>query len=149
MEKRLTAMLAADVVGYSALMDHNRDGTLAALKVFREDIFAPKLASHHGRLVKSLGDGWIAEFHSASDAAAFAIAIQIAEKPEGIRVRIGIHTGEVVTEGEDVFGDGINVAARLEALAEPGQILISDIGIHSSDIPRVAFEAAAMSRKES
>jgi len=133
MEKRLAAVLAADVAGYSALMDQDRDGTLAALRAFREDHLMPALAIHEGRLIKSMGDGWIVEFRSASAAAECAITIQTADRPQEIQVRIGIHTGEVVTEGDDIFGDGINVAARLEALAEPGQILLSDTAHNSLD----------------
>ncbi len=133
MEKRLAAVLAADVAGYSALMDQDRDGTLKALKAFREDHLMPALAIHEGRLIKSMGDGWIAEFRSASAATECAIAVQTADRPQEIQVRIGIHTGEVVSEGDDIFGDGINIAARLEALAEPGQILLSDTAHNSLD----------------
>lgn len=133
MEKRLTAVLAADVVGYSALMDQNRDGALKALNAFREEALMPALAAHDGRLIKSMGDGWIAEFQSASSAADCAIAIQTAIKSAEIQLRIGIHTGEVVSEGDDIFGDGINIAARLEALADPGQILVSDTAHNSLD----------------
>ncbi len=133
MERRLTTVLAADVVGYSALMDQDRQATLAALKTFRENTLLPLLDANQGTLIKSMGDGWIAEFPSTSDASDCAIALQSCQKPGNLRLRIGIHTGEVVTEGEDIFGDGINVAARLEALAEPDQILISDISHHSLD----------------
>lgn len=133
MEKRLVAVLAADVVGYSALMDHNRDQTLKALKTFREETLMPTLAEHGGRLIKSMGDGWIVEFRSASNAAECAISVQSAEKPADIQLRIGVHTGEVITDSEDIFGDGINIAARLEALAEPGQILLSDTAHNSLD----------------
>ncbi len=133
MEKRLAAVLAADVAGYSALMDQDRDGTLKALKAFREDHLIPALAAHDGRLIKSMGDGWIVEFRSASAATECAIAVQIADRPQEIQIRIGIHTGEVVSEGDDIFGDGINIAARLEAIAEPGQILLSDTAHNSLD----------------
>ncbi|MEW9922444.1 adenylate/guanylate cyclase domain-containing protein [Marimonas sp. MJW-29] len=133
MEKRLAAVLAADVVGYSALMDHNRDQTLKALKTFREETLMPALAKHGGRLIKSMGDGWIVEFRSATNAAECAISIQSNEKRADIQLRIGVHTGEVITDGDDIFGDGINIAARLEALAEPGQILLSDTAHNSLD----------------
>jgi TolB-like protein len=123
----------ADIVGYSALMDRNREGTIASLRSFREDTLQTLLADHGGKLIKSMGDGWIAEFKSTSDAADCAIAIQSARKPGGFRLRIGIHTGEVVTDGDDIFGDGINIAARLEALAEPDQVLISDTSHNSLD----------------
>jgi TolB-like protein/Tfp pilus assembly protein PilF len=114
-------------------MDHDRGGTIAALKSFREETFMSILVAHNGTLIKSMGDGWIVEFSSTSDAADCAIAIQSARKSNSIRLRIGIHTGEVVTDGDDIFGDGINVAARLEALAEPDQILISDTSHNSLD----------------
>ena len=133
MGRRLTTVLAADIVGYSALMDHDRTGTIAALKTFREDLFLPILADHNGTLIKSMGDGWIVEFASPSEAAACAIAIQSSQKPEQINLRIGVHTGEVVTDDDDIFGDGINVAARLEALAQPGQVLFSDTSHNSLD----------------
>jgi adenylate cyclase len=133
MQRRLTTVLAADVVEYSAMMDHDRDGTLSALRTFREDTLKPALARHKGRLIKNMGDGWIAEFQSISDAVDCAIAVQTAGKPGNIRLRMGIHTGEVITDGEDILGDGINIAARLEALAEPEQILISDTAHNSLD----------------
>ncbi|WP_170408905.1 adenylate/guanylate cyclase domain-containing protein [Ruegeria arenilitoris] len=133
MDRRLTTVLAADIVGYSALMDHDREGTISALRSFREDTLQLMLKAHGGTMIKSLGDGWIAEFKSTSDAADCAIAIQSAQKPDNIKLRIGIHTGEVVTEGDDIFGDGINVAARLEAMAKPGQVLISDTSHNSLD----------------
>ncbi len=133
MDSRLTTVLAADVVGYSALMDRDRQGTFVALMSFREDTLQPLLTAHKGKLIKSMGDGWIVEFQSTSNAADFAIAVQSSLKPDGIRLRIGIHTGEVVTDGDDIFGDGINVAARLEALAEPDQILMSDTSHNSLD----------------
>ena len=133
MEKRLAAVLAADVVGYSALMDHHRDQTLKALKTFRELTLTPALAEHGGRLIKSMGDGWIVEFRSATNAAECAISIQSVEKPTDIQLRIGVHIGEVISEGEDIFGDGINISARLEALAEPGQVLLSDTAHNSLD----------------
>lgn len=133
MDRRLTTVLAADIVGYSALMDQDRAGTLAALKSFREETLLPILAAHNGSLIKSMGDGWIVEFRSTSEAADCAIAVQSAQKPGGIRLRIGIHTGEVVTDGDDIFGDGINIASRLEALAKPDQVLISDTSHYSLD----------------
>ncbi|WP_367648758.1 adenylate/guanylate cyclase domain-containing protein [Ruegeria arenilitoris] len=126
-------MLAADIVGYSALMDRDRGGMIAALKSFREETLQCLLEDHDGTLIKSMGDGWIAEFKSTSDAADCAIAIQSAQKPDGIKLRIGIHTGEVVTDGDDIFGDGINIASRLEALAEPDQVLMSDTSHNSLD----------------
>ena len=134
MQRRLAAILAADVVGYSKVMGEDQAGTLAALRSLRRELFDPSVESNGGRLVKSMGDGYIVEFPSISDAVASAIEVQ-----EGLRdhsiisLRIGIHTGEIVIEDEDLFGDGVNVAARLEALAEPGQVLISDNAYQSLD----------------
>ena len=134
MERRLVAILAADIVGYSQLMGADQSGTLDALRQLRKELFDPIVAGHRGNVVKRLGDGWIVEFHSITDAVACAIAIQ-----DGLlghdttKLRIGIHTGEVVFEADDVFGDGVNVAARLEALADPGQVLISDTAHNGLD----------------
>ena len=133
MERRLTTVMAADIVGYSALVDYDRTGTIGALKAFREETLLPILVDHNGSLIKSMGDGWIVEFPSTSEAAECAIAVQSAQKPGQIKLRIGIHTGEVVTDGDDIFGDGINVASRLEALAQPDQVLISDTSHNSLD----------------
>ncbi len=132
--RRLAAILAADVVSYSRLMGEDQDGTLAALRALRQDLFGPAVRRQRGNLVKSMGDGWIVEFPSISDAVACALEIQAGLVDHArIRLRYGIHTGEVVFEDDDVFGDGVNVAARLEALAEPGQLLISDTAYNSLD----------------
>ncbi|WP_046868391.1 adenylate/guanylate cyclase domain-containing protein [Microvirga massiliensis] len=132
-ERRLAAILAADVVGYSRLVEQDEAGTLAALKVLRREVIDPLLAEHHGRIVKLMGDGAIAEFGSVVDAVLCAVAVQkgVAERqadvpPERrIVFRIGINLGDVVVEGKDLLGDGVNVAARLEQLCEPGGVLIS------------------------
>lgn len=134
MQRRLAAILAADVVGYSKLMGEDQERTLDALRALRKDLFGPIVTGHKGEVVKSMGDGWIVEFASVSDAVNCAIKIQSGLKTHAIiRLRIGIHIGEVVFEEEDIFGDGVNVAARLEALADPGGVLISDTAYHSLD----------------
>ncbi|MEE9210059.1 MAG: adenylate/guanylate cyclase domain-containing protein, partial [Kiloniellales bacterium] len=133
MERRLAAILAADVVGYSRLMGEDEAGTLARLQAHREALIDPKIAEHHGRLVKLMGDGALVEFASVVDAVECAVEIQraMAGRQEGvpqdkrIEFRIGINIGDVIVEGEDIYGDGVNVAARLEGLAEPGGICIS------------------------
>jgi len=133
-ERRLAAILAADVVGYSRLMGEDEAGTLDALKALRKELVAPEIAKHKGRIVKLMGDGLLAEFGSVVEAVECAVAIQAAmprrnagRPPErGIQLRIGINLGDVIVEGRDIYGDGVNVAARLEALAEPGGICIAD-----------------------
>jgi adenylate cyclase len=132
-ERRLTAILAADVVGYSRLMSQDEAGTLASLKGHLFELIHGKIAEHHGRLVKLTGDGMLVEFGSVVNAVACAADIQRGmEKrnttvPEDrrIRFRIGINIGDVIVEGDDLFGDGVNVASRLEGIAEPGGIAIS------------------------
>lgn len=125
--RHLAAILAADVVGYSALMGRDEAGTLAALRHLRGKVMQPALAEHGGRIVKNMGDGWLVEFTSADDAVAFATELQARLSGQAtIRLRIGIHIGDVVHDEDDVFGDGVNVAARLERLAEPGTVVISD-----------------------
>ena len=133
-ERRLSAILAADIVGYSRLMEADEAGTLAAIRTLRQEVLDPLLAEHKGRIVKLMGDGAIVEFASVVDAVACAVALQkevsVNQKdvPPDRRIafRVGINLGDVVVEGDDLFGDGVNIAARLEALAEPGGICISD-----------------------
>jgi TolB-like protein len=132
-QRRLAAILAADVVGYSRLLEQDEAGTLAALKERRRDILNPLVAEHHGRIVKVMGDGVLVEFASAVNAVACAVELQQrigeagAAMPPDRRVllRIGINLGEVVVEGGDIYGDGVNLAARLEEIAEPGSIVLS------------------------
>ncbi len=133
MERRLAAILATDVVGYSRLIGADEEGTIAALKALRSDIIDPKLAEHHGRIVKLMGDGMLAEFASVVDAVRAAVETQqaVAEHnsniPEDKRIefRVGINLGDVVIDGDDIQGDGVNVAARLEGRAEPGGVCVS------------------------
>ena len=133
-ERRLAAILAADVAGSCRLIGIDEEGTLARLKALRRTLFDPKIAEHHGRIVKNTGDGAIAEFGSVVDAVRCADEIQrgIAEQnidvpqDKRIELRIGIHVGDIIIEANDIFGDGVNIAVRLEGIAEPGGISISD-----------------------
>jgi len=133
-ERRLTAILAADVAGYSRLMGANEEGTLAQLKSIRKALVHPTIAAHRGRIVKTTGDGMLVEFASAVDAVRNAVEIQrgMAEQntavPQDQRIefRIGIHVGDVIFDDNDIFGDGVNIAARLEGIAEPGGVCMSD-----------------------
>ena len=133
--RKLAAILAADVVGYSRLMAADEAGTLAALKRHRETVFDPAVAAHNGRIVKLIGDGTMVEFASVVDAVNCALSVQRSSAPPpeqraaqpAIVLRIGINLGDVIMEGEDIYGDGVNIAARLEPLAEPGGICISSI----------------------
>jgi adenylate cyclase len=129
MARRLAAILAADVVGYSKLMAEDEAGTLAALKTHRAELFDPETTKRGGRIVKLMGDGALVEFPSVVDAVKCALAIQraLAGDNDKIKLRIGVNLGDVIIDGEDIYGDGVNVAARLEALAEPGGIAISGI----------------------
>ena len=132
-ERRLAAILAADVAGYSRLIGADEEGTLARLRALRRDLIDTSIAGHRGRIVKTTGDGVLVEFASVLDALRCATEIQtaLAERnavlpaDHRIEFRIGIHQGDVVVEDGDIFGDGVNVAARLEALAEPGGICVS------------------------
>jgi adenylate cyclase len=133
-ERRLAAVLAADVAGYSRLMGRDEERTLANLKSSRKALFDPAIAAHRGRIVKTTGDGMLVEFASAVDAARCAVevqrsmAAQNADVPQDLRIefRIGIHVGDIIIDDNDIFGDGVNIAARLEGIAEPGGICISD-----------------------
>lgn len=134
MERRLAAILAADVVDYTRLMGEDEVRTLSALNKTREELFQPTVSGRNGRIIKRLGDGWIVEFPTVSDAVACAIDVQDGlAGNELIKLRIGIHIGDVTFQDDDIYGDGINIAARLENLAQPGQILISDLVHHSLD----------------
>jgi adenylate cyclase len=133
--RKLAAILAADVVGYSRLMGADETGTLTALKQHRQTVFDPAVSAHNGRIVKLIGDGTIVEFGSVVDAVNCALSVQrssgllpdaSAGQPR-IVLRIGINLGDVIIEGDDIYGDGVNIAARLEPAAEPGGICISSI----------------------
>lgn len=132
-ERRLAAILAADIVGYSRLIEEDEAATLAAIRDLRSRLVDPLLAGHRGRIVKLMGDGAIVEFGSVVDAAACAVAVQKAitegqaQSPPDRRIvfRMGVNLGDVVVDGDDLLGDGVNVAARLDQLAEPGGVLVS------------------------
>ena len=132
-ERRLAAILAADIAGYSRLMGVDEEGTLAALKSYRRELVDPKITEHRGRIVKTTGDGMLVEFVSVVDAVRCAVDIQrgMAERNTGvpqencIQFRVGINVGDIISDNNDIYGDGVNVAARLEALAEPGGIMVS------------------------
>jgi adenylate cyclase len=154
-ERRLAAILAADVVGYSRLMGIDDEDTLARLKSHQRAIFEPKVAEHHGRIVKTTGDGALVEFASVVDAVRCAVEIQrgMAERnadvpPERrIEYRIGINVGDIIIDGSDIFGDGVNVAARLEGLAEPGGIWVSR-AVHEQVRDKLAFGFEDMGERE-
>ena len=147
--RRLAAILAADVAGYSRLMGADEEGTLAALKAIRRELSDPKVKEHRGRIVKTTGDGLLIEFSSVVDAVRCAVEVEQgmaernAEVPEEKRIefRIGINLGDIIRDGRDIFGDGVNIAARLEALAEPGGICVSRVVYDQvRDTLDVAFE---------
>ncbi|MEH2507134.1 class 3 adenylate cyclase [Bradyrhizobium sp. AZCC 1578] len=133
-ERRLAAVLAADVAGYSRLMGTDEEGTLTRLKAVRKAILDPAIASYRGRVVKTTGDGMLIEFASAVDAVRNAVEVQrsMAEQnatvPQDQRIefRIGIHVGDIIFDDNDIFGDGVNITARLEGIAEPGGVCMSD-----------------------
>lgn len=125
--RKLAAVLAADIVGYSRLMGADELRTLAALRKFRAELFGPTVAGQTGKIIKSMGDGWLVIFDSAVDAVGCALQLQgRLSDHEMIKLRIGVHIGDVAQEDEDIFGDAVNVAARLQAIAEPGGVTISD-----------------------
>ena len=132
-QRRLAAILAADVVGYSRLMREDEAGTLAQLRTLRKELLDPKVEEYGGRVVKTTGDGFLIEFSSAVDAVQLAADVQQAIQrrncatPEDRRMelRIGINVGDLIIDGDDLYGDGVNVAARLEGLAEPGGTCIA------------------------
>src|SRR5262249_44300262 len=132
-ERRLAAILAADVAGYSRLMGADEEGTLAALKAYRRDIIDPKITEHRGRIVRIIGDGLLLEFASVIAAVRWSVDVQrmMGERNAGlpqdkrIEYRMGINAGDIIIDGSDIWGDGVNVAARLEALARPGGICVS------------------------
>jgi class 3 adenylate cyclase len=132
-DRRLAAVLAADVAGYSRLMGADEEGTLAALKTIQYELTDPSIAAHRGRVVKTTGDGTLVEFASVVDAVRCAVQVQdaMAERnanvpvDKRIELRIGINVGDILIDGDDIFGDGVNIAARLEALAAPGGICVS------------------------
>lgn len=147
--RRLAAILAADVVGFSRMMEADEAAALARLRAARTEVFEPAFAGHSGRIVKTTGDGFLVEFASAVDAVRCALDVQqaMAARGPGIVFRIGINLGDIVVEGDDIFGDGVNVAARLEPLSPPGGIAIAD-AVHAQIAGRIdtAFAEAGEQR---
>jgi adenylate cyclase len=144
--RRLAAILAAAVVGYSRLMGADEEGTLERLKALRRELLDPKIAEHHGRIVKTTGDGVLAEFPSVVDAVRCAVEVQQAmpDRNSGVaadnrlELRIGVNLGDVIVEGDDLYGDGVNIAARVEALADAGGVLVSNT-VHDQVRDRLPF----------
>ena len=145
-ERRLSAILIADIVGYSRLVGADEAGTLRALNAHRRELIDPTIASHRGRFVRTTGDGLILEFASAVDAVRCAVDVQrgMAERNEivppekRIVYRIGINVGDIVSVGDDIYGDGVNIAARLEAMSEPGGIYVSR-AVRDPVVDKLAF----------
>src|SRR6266705_2866428 len=144
--RRLAAILAADVAGYSRLMGADEEGTLERLKALRHELLDPKIVEHHGRIVKTTGDGTLVEFASVVDAVRCAVEVQ-QTMPERntsvgagnrIELRIGINLGDVIVEGDDIYGDGVNIAARIEDLADPGGVFVSNT-VHDHVRDRLPF----------
>ena len=144
--RRLAAILAADVAGYSRLMGADEEGTLERLKALRRELLDPKIAEHQGRIVKTTGDGMLVEFASVVDAVRCAVAVQQAMPERNtdvaadsrIELRIGINLGDVIVEGDDLYGDGVNIAARIEALADAGGVFVSNT-VHDHVRDRLPF----------
>jgi TolB-like protein/class 3 adenylate cyclase len=153
--RRLAAILAADVAGYSRLMGVDEEGTLAALKAIRRELFDPKVKEHRGRIVKTTGDGLLIEFASVVDAVRCAVEVQreMAERNANvppdrrIEFRMGINVGDIIKDSRDIFGDGVNVAARLEALAEPGGICVSRV-VRDQVRDKLAFSFEDMGERQ-
>jgi class 3 adenylate cyclase len=145
-DRRLAAILAADVANYSRLMGADEEGTLRQLKAHRRELVDPKITEHRGRIVKTTGDGMLVEFVSVVDAVRCAVDVQRgmaernAEVPREKRIefRIGINVGDIISDADDIYGDGVNVAARLEALAEPGGIYVSRV-VHDQVRDKLSF----------
>lgn len=155
MDRKLAAILAADVVGYSRMMETDEQGTFERLRAGRKELFEPEIALHHGRIFKLMGDGLLAEFGSVVDAVECAVSLQrglsernanVAEE-QRVQVRIGINLGEVIIDGDDRYGDGVNIASRLEQLADPGGIWVSAKVAHEVE-KKLAFGFEAMGEQK-
>ncbi|MBS0326322.1 MAG: tetratricopeptide repeat protein [Proteobacteria bacterium] len=153
--RRLAAIVSFDVAGYSRLMGADESGTLASLKAHRRELIDPKIAEHEGRIVKTTGDGLLVEFASVVDAVRCAVEVQrgMAERNAGalpdkrLDFRIGINVGDIIIDGDDIFGDGVNVAARLEALAEPGGICVSRV-VRDQVLDKLSFSFEDLGKQE-
>jgi adenylate cyclase len=145
-DRRLAAIMAADIAAYSRLMGADEEGTLRRLKAHRKELVDAKITEHRGRIVKTTGDGMLVEFVSVVDAVRCAVDIQRgmlerdADLPTDnrIRFRIGINVGDIIIDSGDIFGDGVNVAARLEGLADPGGIMVSSV-VHDQVRDKLSF----------
>ncbi len=150
MKRKLTTIVAMDVVGYSGLMEHDEETTLVQLKQLRRDIVDPAISQHEGRVIKLIGDGTLAEFPSVVGALQCAIDVQSQVgrsdfQEQGLKLRIGMHVGDVLVEGDDIYGDGVNVAARLESITDPGAIVLSkQVHDHIGDRLPVSFVSMGM-----
>src|SRR6516165_5521563 len=146
-DRRLAAIMAGDIAGYSRLMGADEEGTLRQLKSHRKELVDPKITEHRGRIVKTTGDGMLVEFVSVVDAVRCAVDIQramierTAQLPaeKRIKFRVGINVGDIIIDDDDIYGEGVNVAARLEALAEPGGIMVSRV-VHDQVQDKLGFE---------
>src|SRR5437660_9248833 len=154
-QRRLAAIVSADVAGYSRLMGRDDSGTLAGLKAHRRELIDPKIAEYGGRIVKTTGDGLLLEFPSVVDAVRCAVDIQrgMAERNASVPVdyriefRIGINVGDIIIDGDDIFGDGVNVAARLQTLADPGDICVSKV-VRDQVLDKLNFTIEDLGRKQ-
>jgi adenylate cyclase len=160
-KRRLAAIVAADVAGYTRLMEQDEDGTVAAWHGARDDVIDPAISNHEGRIVKHTGDGFLAEFPTVQNAVRCTVAMQKGLLPMPLEFRMGVNIGDIIDDGEDIHGDGVNLAARLEAMAEPGGICVSgdvysqvrrrldlifeDIGEHELSISRPRFMSTRLS----
>src|SRR5262245_59760268 len=146
-DRRLAAILAGDIAGYSRLMGLDEEGTLRQLKAHRKELVDPKITEHRGRIVKTTGDGMLVEFASVVDAVRCAVDIQRGMIVRNVNVapnkriqfRVGINVGDIIIDGDDIYGDGVNVAARLEALADPGGIMVSRV-VHDQVQDKLGFD---------
>jgi adenylate cyclase len=146
-DRRLAAIFAGDIAGYSRLMSIDEEGTLRQLKGHRKELVDPKITEHRGRIVKTTGDGMLVEFASVVDAVRCAVDIQrgMGERnanvpaEKRIQFRIGLNVDDIIIDGDDIYGDGVNVAARLEALADPGGIMVSRV-VHDQVQDKLGFE---------
>ncbi len=153
-DRRLAAIFAGDIAGYSRLMGADEEGTLRQLKAHRRELIDPKITEHRGRIVKTTGDGILVEFFSVVDAVRCAVEIQreMAERNTGvppdkrIELRVGINVGDIIIDGDDIFGDGVNVAARLEGLADPGGIMVSGV-VHDQVRDKLSFDFEDMGQQ--